>query len=184
MKPRKTKRGLELTRRQVLQTIGAGGALLATGSCRRVRLINPPPPYDADEARDLRAAVERLFPGALDAGCWEYIVTWTSDPAFENLRRDFQRGAVVLRRIAGAEFKTTFAELPPATQDDIIQRVADSKVDVKGLNPKRFFRTLLEFVIEGYFSDPKYGGNRNMVGWQLAGHHSCLFAPLPSSRRK
>jgi len=28
---------------------------------------------------------------------------------------------------------------------------------------------LLQMTIEGYFSDPVYGGNRNMVAWKMIG---------------
>ena len=32
------------------------------------------------------------------------------------------------------------------------------------------FRTLRTHTAEGMFSDPAYGGNRNMVGWKLVGY--------------
>jgi gluconate 2-dehydrogenase gamma chain len=32
-----------------------------------------------------------------------------------------------------------------------------------------FFETLLANTVEGYFADPVYGGNRNMVSWRMIG---------------
>ena len=32
-----------------------------------------------------------------------------------------------------------------------------------------FFESLLELTIEGFFADPIYGGNKDMVGWKLVG---------------
>lgn len=37
------------------------------------------------------------------------------------------------------------------------------------LDPGEFFNTLRIDTIEGMFSDPVYGGNRNLVGWTLIG---------------
>ena len=32
-----------------------------------------------------------------------------------------------------------------------------------------FFETLLANTVEGFFADPAYGGNRDMVGWRMVG---------------
>ena len=32
-----------------------------------------------------------------------------------------------------------------------------------------FFAHLWECTVEGFFSDPVYGGNRDMVGWRMIG---------------
>ena len=32
-----------------------------------------------------------------------------------------------------------------------------------------FFGELWEFTVEGFFSDPVYGGNRDMVAWRMIG---------------
>jgi gluconate 2-dehydrogenase gamma chain len=34
---------------------------------------------------------------------------------------------------------------------------------------KAFFEMILANTIEGFFADPIYGGNRDMVGWKLIG---------------
>ena len=34
---------------------------------------------------------------------------------------------------------------------------------------RRFFTLLLTFTLEGFFSDPVYGGNRDGVGWRFIG---------------
>ena len=35
---------------------------------------------------------------------------------------------------------------------------------------KGFFKMVLEDVYEGMFSDPVYGGNRDLAGWKLVGY--------------
>ena len=39
-----------------------------------------------------------------------------------------------------------------------------------GLNGKGFFEALLHIAMEGFFSDPIYGGNRDMVAWKMIGY--------------
>ena len=38
-----------------------------------------------------------------------------------------------------------------------------------GLPARVFWTTLYQTVMEGMFSDPIYGGNRNKAGWRLIG---------------
>jgi len=39
-----------------------------------------------------------------------------------------------------------------------------------------FFDLLLQTPIEGFFSDPIYGGNRDMIGWKLIGFPGARYA--------
>ena len=43
------------------------------------------------------------------------------------------------------------------------------EVRLESVNAKTFFDMLLQNTIEGFWSDPIYGGNRDMVGWKLIG---------------
>ena len=47
------------------------------------------------------------------------------------------------------------------------------------LSPESFFHTLRRYTNEGMFSDPAYGGNRNMVGWKLIGYPGAQRAYTP-----
>ncbi|HEV7821992.1 MAG TPA: gluconate 2-dehydrogenase subunit 3 family protein, partial [Burkholderiales bacterium] len=38
-----------------------------------------------------------------------------------------------------------------------------------GLPSRVFFATVYQTVIEGLFSDPIYGGNKDKVGWKMLG---------------
>ena len=35
---------------------------------------------------------------------------------------------------------------------------------------REFFEALLQIVMEGFFADPYYGGNRDMAGWKMIGY--------------
>jgi gluconate 2-dehydrogenase gamma chain len=62
-----------------------------------------------------------------------------------------------------------FGELSPADQDAVLQALEKSTMEFGGVPGATFFASLLEMTIEGFFSDPVYGGNRDMVGWRMIG---------------
>ncbi len=65
---------------------------------------------------------------------------------------------------------TTFAMLPAADQIAFLKRLEAGTASLSGgVDPAGFFKVLLQNVMEGYFADPLYGGNRDMAGWKLIG---------------
>ena len=62
-----------------------------------------------------------------------------------------------------------FADLPEAEQDELLKRLDDGELELDGVPAKAFFELVRENAIEGFFSDPIYGGNRDMIGWRLVG---------------
>jgi gluconate 2-dehydrogenase gamma chain len=74
----------------------------------------------------------------------------------------------------------TFAKLPGADQDDLLHRLEDGKVQLGGgVDAKAFFDVLLQNTLEGFWSDPIYGGNRDMVGWKLIGFPGARYDHSP-----
>jgi gluconate 2-dehydrogenase gamma chain len=70
----------------------------------------------------------------------------------------------------------TFAALAAADQDALLKRLEAGQVELSGgVDAKGFFALMLQNVIEGYFSDPIYGGNRDMVGWKLIGFRGARY---------
>jgi gluconate 2-dehydrogenase gamma chain len=63
----------------------------------------------------------------------------------------------------------SFAELDETEQDGVLSRLAEGEISFETVDAKQFFDFAREMTIEGFFSDPIYGGNRDMVGWQLVG---------------
>jgi gluconate 2-dehydrogenase gamma chain len=73
--------------------------------------------------------------------------------------------AAVVRESRGA----SFARLAAADQDAFLQRMEKGDVALDGADAKVFFAQLLQNTLEGFWSDPIYGGNRDLVGWKLIG---------------
>ena len=74
-----------------------------------------------------------------------------------------------LDRVLHARHGTAFVNLPIETQDDVLKAMDDEGMEFASVSAKAFFDLILENTIEGFFADPIYGGNRDMVGWRYVG---------------
>ncbi|MCK9238194.1 MAG: gluconate 2-dehydrogenase subunit 3 family protein [Thiopseudomonas sp.] len=61
-----------------------------------------------------------------------------------------------------------FDGLEPAQQDDVLSGLQQGVVKLDA-QLRDFFTLLLSNTKEGYFSDPMYGGNHNMLAWSYIG---------------
>lgn len=64
----------------------------------------------------------------------------------------------------------SFAQLSADDQDPLLKNLEAGAVELEdGVEAKAFFAMLLQNTKEGYFSDPIYGGNRDMGAWKMIG---------------
>ena len=68
-----------------------------------------------------------------------------------------------------------FAELAPEEQDEVLRGMEAGTVQLSGIEAKKFFKTLLKDIQEGFFADPIYGGNRDMCAWKMIGFPGCAL---------
>jgi gluconate 2-dehydrogenase gamma chain len=64
---------------------------------------------------------------------------------------------------------TPFAQMSPDDQDSYLKKLEAGGQDLGGIPSEVFFAHLWESTLEGFFSDPVYGGNCNMVSWRMIG---------------
>jgi gluconate 2-dehydrogenase gamma chain len=71
----------------------------------------------------------------------------------------------------GANFNgAVFATVPTADQDGLLKALESGGIKLNdGVDGKTFFAMLLQNTKEGYFSDPIYGGNKDMGAWKMIG---------------
>ncbi|TRM53480.1 gluconate 2-dehydrogenase subunit 3 family protein [Achromobacter sp. LC458] len=81
----------------------------------------------------------------------------------------FRRGLAALDAAARKQDGKPYAELDEARQDAWLHDLQGGKADFSPLPSDVFFQAVLDATIEGFFSDPLYGGNADMVGWKLVG---------------
>jgi gluconate 2-dehydrogenase gamma chain len=74
-------------------------------------------------------------------------------------------------KYVGANLSTpAFAKLAEADQDKLLKGLESGEVKLDGgVDSKAFFAMLLQNTKEGYFSDPIYGGNKDMAAWKMIG---------------
>ena len=103
-------------------------------------------------------------------------------------RELYRTGLAAVDRLAQTRRGYLFADLDEESQDDLLMVLEgvqqrsegeetgpsdaqlDQAEDLFGdTDPGAFFDTVRTDTIEGMFSDPEYGGNRNLVGWSLVG---------------
>lgn len=154
--------------------------------------------FRPDEARFIEAATERLIPadangpGALAAGVPNYIDRqlggawgagerlyrsgpWRAGLPGQGYQLPFTPAELfhnALRAIIDdlqTRRGTSFDKLPAAGQDAYLQALQTGRQSLDGVPASIFFESLLALTIEGFFSDPIYGGNRDMVAWKMIG---------------
>jgi gluconate 2-dehydrogenase gamma chain len=83
----------------------------------------------------------------------------------------YRRGLEYADAYAQSQFEANFVDLTPEQQDEILTDMeADEATGFEGPSAMAFFTQLRNDTIEGMFSDPQYGGNRDLVGWSLVGY--------------
>ena len=69
-----------------------------------------------------------------------------------------------------------FHKRSAADQDAFLTDLAAGKVDLGAeVDGKAYFTLLLQNVMEGYFSDPIYGGNRGLGAWKMIGFSGARY---------
>ena len=137
----------------------------------RTTLLTP------QQAETLRAAIDRLippddYPGGWESGAGEYLLREMDRSGALTLFADaYRAGLDALDAEARSAAGCGFAALDPAAQDRLLERVerGDVQTEWGTTAPKTFLRAFAEHVMEGYYSDPANGGNRNGISWKMIG---------------
>jgi gluconate 2-dehydrogenase gamma chain len=153
--------------------------------------------FNAEEILFMEAACERLIPadelgaGALGAGVTNYIDKqlagawgageklyrsgpWQPGTPSQGYQLPFTPAELfhACIRAIHRELKaraTPFHEMSVANQDAYLTSLESGSLDLDGVPSAVFFEMLLKMTVEGFFSDPVYGGNRDMLAWRMIG---------------
>jgi gluconate 2-dehydrogenase gamma chain len=68
-----------------------------------------------------------------------------------------------------------FADLADAEKDAVLTDLEAGKIKFTSGDAEAFFEALLKDVQEGFFADPLYGGNRDMVAWKMIGYPGARY---------
>lgn len=122
--------------------------------------------FDPHQRATLEAATERIIPadrdpGAKQAGVIDYIEKTLSGYEAEHAPL-YASGVQNLDRLAREKFASErFVSLRPGQQDEILADLEKQR--------SAFFSVLIEHTMQGFYGDPRHGGNRDRVGWKVIG---------------
>jgi gluconate 2-dehydrogenase gamma chain len=143
------------------------------------------------------AATERIFPkdetgpGASELGVAFFIDHQMSSPwgvnareyrmgpfvkgevtqgDYQSIRRHelFTMGLQAMEEASQKKYSKPFIDLADEEKNAILTMMEKGEIMVvNGITGKTFFNLLRRLTIEGVYSDPLYGGNKNMLGWKM-----------------
>jgi gluconate 2-dehydrogenase gamma chain len=121
--------------------------------------------FSDSEARTLEAVCAQLIPadrdpGAKEAGAVNYIDIQLTR-VFKKHRAAYRQGLAAVDAASRAKAGKAFADLQPAEQVEILNTIEE--------NSPAFFELILTHTRQGFYGDPRHGGNRNMASWKMIG---------------
>jgi gluconate 2-dehydrogenase gamma chain len=73
------------------------------------------------------------------------------------------------RHVGGAYSGKAFKAISTDQQDQVLKGLESGQLKLPDADGQAFFTMFLQNTIEGYFSDPLYGGNKDMAAWKMIG---------------
>lgn len=129
----------------------------------------------AEQRTTLRAVVDRIIPadettpGGWDAGVGDYLERQLAGD-LQHLQGVYHAGLDALTAESRALAGFDFASLSAAQQDAVLAAVERGATQARWLtDPAEFFALLVQHCMEGFYSDPGNGGNRDAVAWRMIG---------------
>lgn len=143
------------------------------------------------------AAAERIYPkdelgpGAAELGVAYYIDHQLAGPwgmnareyrmgpfvkgevtqgDYQSIKRNelFTMGLQAMEDASKKKYSKSFIDLADTEKDDILTMLEKGEIMViNQVTGKTFFNLLRNLTVEGAYSDPLYGGNKNMAGWKM-----------------
>jgi len=163
-----------LSRREFMQVAVAAAAASGTISCTGTR--NPWRFLRTSEARTLAAICDQLIPPDADPGAdWARVVNFIDLQLcgpYRDLRAAYRQGVASIEAMARGQFGKTFAELTGEQQAGMLSALEKGegpKNIWREADPREFFEMVLSHTMQGYYGDPRHGGNSGRVSWKMVG---------------
>lgn len=164
----------KLNRRAFLQAALAAAAAGTGVACGRNG--TPWRFLTVDEARTLAAISDRIIPPDQDPGAaWAGVVNYMDRQLcgpFQSLQQTYRRGIAGVDQSSLLSYGKAFADLDARQQIDMLHRLEDchapGAIWTKS-SSSEFFTLLVDHTMQGYYGDPRHGGNREGTSWRMLG---------------
>jgi gluconate 2-dehydrogenase gamma chain len=91
-------------------------------------------------------------------------------------RQYFEAGIAAANNWSRKTYGKEFDRLSATERATALKTMEEGKAQFEHFSATGFVNRVLTIVMEGFFSDPMYGGNRNKAGWKMLG-----FPGLPAT---
>lgn len=121
--------------------------------------------FTAGEACTVETISEQIIPtdrdpGATQAGVVNYIDLQLTKH-LKRHQRAYRQGIAAVDEASRARFGRVLADLPFAQQTEILTEIEKSA--------KPFFELIVAHTMQGFYGDPRHGGNRDEASWKMLG---------------
>jgi gluconate 2-dehydrogenase gamma chain len=176
--------GQSVTRRTVI----AGAAFIPIAALKGAPQAAPvhaaPAALAPEQRRILDAFIDRLIPadeigpGAVQCGAGDYIDRCLADYLAAE-KTSIADGLTALNAFARTSQGGTFADLSAEKRDAVITAIDNNQAP----DLRAFFNRVRRLTLEGMFSDPYWGGNKNFAGWDLIRYPGARLVTGPEDQR-
>ena len=165
----------KLSRRKFLEAAlvaaaASGASVACTRSTSAWRFLT------VDEAKTLAAACDQIIPpdeapGAEWAGVVNYIDRQLCGP-LRQLRESYRWGIAAVNKSSRLLYGSDFAVLPNTKQFELLTKMEEGQAPQEAwqkISSTEFFGLLVDHTMQGFYGDPRHGGNRGGAGWKVVG---------------
>ena len=128
--------------------------------------------FDPAQAATVEAVTDQIIPADQDPGAkWAGVVHYIDLALAGDLRHCrpvYTNGLKRLEAVAHTLAGKMFVDLQFADQTRVLEQLEQDRSLAAGTgNGADFFELVRRHTLEGFFGDPKYGGNRESVSWKI-----------------
>jgi gluconate 2-dehydrogenase gamma chain len=163
-----------LTRRDFIKVAAAATVVAGEAACSSNK--SPWRFLRVHEARTLAAMCDCMIPPDSDPGAeWAEVVNYIDVQLcgpYRELRSSYREGIASLERTSQSRFGKTFSLLSTDAQTSLLQDLEKGNAPKEiwaALSPDKFFELVLAHTMQGYYGDPRHGGNRERTSWKMLG---------------
>lgn len=165
----------KLSRRKFLQAAlvaaaATGSGVACGGNSSPWRFLT------VDEARTLSAACDQIIPADEDPGAaWAGVVNYIDRQLcghLRDLRERYRLGIAAMNKSSRLLYGSDFALLPETKQVELLTAMEAGQAPRDAwqkISSTEFFSMLVDHTMQGFYGDPRHGGNRERASWKMVG---------------
>jgi gluconate 2-dehydrogenase gamma chain len=165
----------KLSRRKFIESALIAAAATGAGiACGGIR--SPWRFLTLNEARTLAAACDAIIPADESPGAsWAGVVNYIDCQLCGHLRRfreSYRHGIAAMNKSSHLLYGNDFAALPESRQLDLLTKMEQGLAPREAwqkISSAEFFSMLVDHTMQGFYGDPRHGGNRGRIAWKMVG---------------